>query len=90
MFRRILACLVLITGLAAAGAPAHAGFTEALNARLEMTQKRDETQKSDEQLCAERQRQQRLKGERAKPCQPSAPITIIIPTVQFGADRAFE
>lgn len=90
MLRRLLACLALITGLAAAGAPAQAGLANVVEAQLQLTQKVEETGKSEEVSCAERQRQQRLKGERVTPCRTSEPVTIYIPTVQFGPDRAFE
>ena len=35
MLRRLLACLALLTGLAAAGAPAQAAFAQGLAARVE-------------------------------------------------------
>lgn len=90
MLRRLLACLALITGLAAAGAPAHASMAEALNAQLEMAQRSEEPAKSEETPCAERQRQQRQRGEKVTRCRPSETVTIYIPTVQFGPDRALE
>lgn len=90
MFRRLLACLALITGLAAAAAPAHASVAESVGAQLEMTQRVEDGTRAEESPCAERQRQQRQKGVKVTPCKPSEPVTVYIPTVQFGPDRAFE
>lgn len=90
MLRRLLACLALITGLAAAGAPAHANVAGAVAAQLEMAERVEDSTRSEEQSCADRQRQQRQKGVKVTPCKPSEPVTIYIPTVQFGPDRAFE
>lgn len=89
MLTRLLACFALLTGLAAVGAPAQAALGEAIGTAMEVTQKRDDTAKSETELCIERQRQQRRKGEKITPCK-SETITIFLPTVQFGPDRALE
>lgn len=90
MLRRLLACLALLTGLVAVGAPAHAAVSAAVAAQIEQTQQADEAGRTVPVTCAERQRQQRLRGDKVTPCRPAEPITIYIPTVQFGPDRAFE
>ena len=90
MLRRLFACLALLTGLAAVGAPAHAAIVEVVGPQVEMTQRVEDGTRTEESPCAERQRQQRQKGARVTPCRNSEPITIYIPTVQFGPDRAFE
>ncbi len=90
MLRRLLACLALLTGLAAVGAPAHAVVAGVVGPQLEMSQRVEDGTRSEEPTCADRQRHQRQKGVKVTPCRPSEPVTIYIPTVQFGPDRAFE
>jgi len=90
MLRRLLACLALISGLAAVNAPAHASVLDAMGASLEMTQRADDSGKAEKTTCAERQRQQRQRGEKVTPCRPCESVRVVIPTVMFGADRAFE
>ena len=46
MLKRLLACLALISGLAAVGAPAHASVSDALGAALELSQKADQPGKA--------------------------------------------
>lgn len=90
MLRRLLACLALLTGLAAVGAPAHATIVEVVGAQVEMSQRVEDDTRDEDTACAERQRQQRLRGVKVTRCRSSEPVTIYIPTVQFGPDRAFE
>lgn len=90
MLRRLLACLALLTGLAAVGAPAHAGVIDAVGMTLELAQQAEDTGKTEEPACVTRQRQQRTRGEKVTPCKPSETVTVFIPTVQFGPDRALE
>ena len=89
MLRRLFALLALVTGLAA-GAPAHAGLAAALDARLEMAQQAESGNRQAAGACVEGDRQQKARGERAAPCKPRRTITIVIPTVQLGSDRAAE
>lgn len=90
MLRRLLTCLALITGLAAVNAPAHASVLDTMGATLELTQKADDSGKAEKVTCAERQRQQRSRGEKVTPCRPCESVRVVIPTVMFGVDRAFE
>lgn len=90
MFRRLLACLALLTGLAAVGTPAHAGVAAVFGIQLELAEKSDSSGRQADSDCAERARQQQVRGERAAPCRPSKTVTIVIPTVQLGIDRAYE
>ncbi|WP_324827641.1 hypothetical protein [Qipengyuania zhejiangensis] len=90
MLRRLFACLALITGLAAVGTPVHANMVEVLGATLEVSQKADPSGKTEVVTCAERQRQQKLRGEKTTPCRPTEAVTVVIPTVMFGPDRAHE
>lgn len=90
MLTRLLACLALITGLAAAGTPANAAFAQALSA--EVSDRATEAQPGKAQRCdaATRKSKMPAKADPAPGCKVRKPVTIYIPTVQFGPDRAFE
>jgi hypothetical protein len=82
MLARFLACLALVTGLAALGAPtsqqieADGGIASpAKSAACNYTDQRNITRAAD---------QSQVK------CRTRKPVVIYIPTVQFGADRAYE
>jgi hypothetical protein len=89
MIRRLLACLALVSGLAAAGAPAHASLIEALE-QLEVAGEKDEKATKETCTCEERQQEQRRRGQRVHPCAEERPVRIYLPVVMFGADRALE
>ncbi|MCT2558227.1 hypothetical protein N0B51_04470 [Tsuneonella sp. YG55] len=90
MLRRILACFALITGLTAAGSPAEARIMAV------MTQSVVEATQSQQQAPAtaceaiQQRANLRSKGAGPAPCRPRKPVVIIIPTIQFGPDRALE
>jgi len=90
MLTRLLACLALITGLAAAGTPANAAFAQALSA--EVSDRAEEAQPGKTQRCEAAARKSKLpaKADPAPGCKVRKAVTIYIPTVQFGPDRAFE
>lgn len=91
MLRRLLACLVLLTGLTAVGTPAHAGLAAMLGVQVEQAQRDDNSPgRTNEATCADRQRQQQARGNKVPECRPGRTITIVIPTVQMGSDRSFE
>ena len=90
MLRRLLACFAILTGLVAANAPAHATMISALEAQLEDQRKADDPVRSAESACVEKQRKQRLRGERITPCRVPETVTVYVPTIQFGPDRAYE
>ena len=90
MLRRLLTCLAIATGLVAVSAPAQASVISALEAQIEQSQRACEKDRSEECACIERQRQQRARGEKPAPCRTATPLRIYIPTVHFGADRAYE
>ena len=90
MLRHLLTCLAIATGLVAVSAPAQASVIGALEAQIEQSQRACEKDRSEECACIERQRQQRARGEKPAPCRTATPIRIYIPTVHFGADRAYE
>ena len=90
MLRRILACLALITGLAAIGTPAEARMM--LDNARQMETAPGVSQGSQQVPCSPSPQRTNAQGKAiAQPgCQPRRPIVIYIPTVQFGPDRAFE
>lgn len=90
MLTRLLACLALITGLAATGTPANAAYALALSAQV--SDSAVEAQASKSQRCESIARKGKLppKAATAPECKPRKPVVIYIPTVQFGPDRAFE
>lgn len=90
MLRRLLTCLAIATGLFSVAAPAQAAVVGTLETRIEQSQRACEKDRSEECACIERQRQQRARGEKPAPCRTASPIRIYIPTVHFGADRAYE
>lgn len=91
MLRRLLTCLALLTGLAAAGVPAQAAFSEAMAEQAQATSAPSQPGKA--QVCPCRD-QRSSKGDKASvpaECRTrTKPVTINIPTVMFGADRAYE
>ncbi len=90
MFRQLLALLALLTGLAAVGAPAHAAVGETFGVGVEQKADSDSESREAQSACAEKQRKQKLRSEKVTPCKQQAPVVVYVPTVMFGADRAFE
>jgi hypothetical protein len=90
MLRRILACLALITGLAASGAPASARMMLDFGNQVENSV--PASQGSQQSPCSALPQRVNAQGKViAQPgCPPRKPIIIYIPTVQFGPDRARE
>ena len=88
MIARFLAFLALLTGLAALGAPAQA-FDSAVGIGVEQRADQDDAKDAQAQ-CAEKQRKQKSRTDKLTPCKQQQPVTVYIPTVMFGADRAYE
>ncbi|MBX7483574.1 hypothetical protein [Qipengyuania qiaonensis] len=89
MLRRLITLLALLTGLAAAGAPAHAViYNEASG--VELAAKAEKARKGDACECSRVNRQSFDTIRAKKPCKPAPVITVVIPTVQFGVDRSYE
>ena len=90
MLRRLLACLALITGLAAVGTPAHARMNSVLSQQVEEC---SVGLPARAQLTCVIGSASADEGPRTvlptKP-RPRPPVVIYIPTVQFGPDRARE
>lgn len=90
LLSRLLACLALLTGLAATGAPVEAVAVDMVGAQLEAEADSDQDSEVGNCACREHQRKARARGQQVRPCAEQRPIRIYIPTVQFGPDRAIE
>jgi hypothetical protein len=90
MLRRILACLALITGLAAVGTPAQARMMLDYGQQTENSPA--VSQGSQQTPCSAQPQRVTPQGKVLTPagCAPRKPIVIYIPTVQMGIDRARE
>ncbi len=91
MLRRLLACLALFSGLAAIGSPVSPAMAEAVAGQVGQSVAAGETRGIEKCAC----REGTVSGPESKKCGDSRPaprrtIRIYIPTVQFGADRAYE
>ena len=89
MLRKLLACLALLTGLAAAGAPAQAGVAVAMASRMEASAA-EAAAKRDQAAAAPAPRPV---ARKAAPTSGSGPLlrTILrVRTVQLGSDLARE
>lgn len=88
MLARLLACLALVTGLAAVGAPAQARMVAEVSEQMQADNGAQPACHiafaSLEQLSSE------WVSRTQTGCAARKPFVIFIPTVQFGPDRAFE
>jgi hypothetical protein len=90
MLARLLACLALITGLAAVGAPAQAAMLQASSQQVASGGQQAQPGKTDS--CAEADQRNVQSATRDGParCGSRKRVIIYLPTVLFGPDRAFE
>lgn len=90
MFRRLLACLALITGLAATGTPAQARMILDFGQQVENSAAA--VQGVQQPVCPPQAQRSNAQGKASTRtgCPPRKPIIIYIPTVQLGPDRARE
>jgi len=88
MLRKLLALLVLVTGLAAAGTPAQARMFAVESVRAADVSYACATQAGtrQEQLAGAKERNEAL----PKSCPRPPKIVVIVPTVMLQADRARE
>lgn len=89
MLKRLITLLALLTGLAAAGAPAQAMVYDA-GAGVELAAGAEGPCKSDACECPGAVRLSLASPPTAKACKPAPVVTVVIPTVQLGVDRAYE
>lgn len=90
MLRQLFALLALLSGLAAVGAPAQAAVNTAVGIGLEQTAGVEVAPKSGKPNCTDREGDQKVRADKATPCRPAPTVVIVVPTVMFGPDRAFE
>lgn len=91
MLRRILTALALITGFASTGAPAQAAMAEAISAQAQSGDRSSQSGQSQDCECVLQRGLDAMKTMPPHSCTLNRKLVVIyIPTVQFGADRAFE
>ena len=89
MLRRLLACLALLTGLAAAGAPAQAAVAVSSASRMEASAAEGAATR-DQAAAAPAKRAVPRKVASAPAAGPLLRTIFRVPTVQLGGDRARE
>lgn len=89
MLRRLITLLALLTGLAAAGAPAQAMVYDAASG-VELATAAERSCKGEACACARPIRPSFGGGCAAKHRRTFQRVTVFIPTVQLGVDRARE
>lgn len=90
MLRRLLACLALLTGLAAVGAPINAGVVDPVTAQVGVNKPAPTVAPTERAECQQPRASTGNRRTQSADCRPRRTVIITIPTVQFGADRAFE
>ncbi len=91
MLRRLFACLALFSGLAAIGSPVSPAMAEAVSGQVGQSVVAREAHDAEQCAC----HKIAAASPKAKRCADGhrvqkRTIRIYIPTVQFGADRAYE
>lgn len=89
MLRRLITLLALLSGLAAVGAPAQALVYDAASG-VELAAGSERPCKGEACACIPQARQPLGTLRAGKPCKPATVVTVVIPTVQVGVDRAAE
>lgn len=89
MFRRLLTCLALLTGLAATGAPVHAEILEAVGERIEAGATHLPGS-GDAAIEATARLKPGCVRAAASVSQPSAIVEVSAPCVRIRIDRAYE
>lgn len=89
MLARLLACLALVTGLAAVGVPANAAVSQAASQQVETEGQQQPGRSAVCTPASPRNTSGPIDSAQPK-CRARKPVVIYVPTVQFGADRAFE
>ena len=90
MLARLLACLALVTGLAVVGAPLQAKTLEAASEQVETASQSAQPGKSAACPSGEQRNLAAATEQTQIRCRARRPVVVYIPTVQFGADRAYE
>lgn len=90
MLARFLACLALVTGLAAIGAPVNATLLSASSQQIESNGSASSPSKNATCACTSQRSLDKAIDQAQAKCRTRKPVVIYMPTVQFGADRAYE
>ena len=90
MLRRLLACLALITGLAAAGAPANAAVIDVLSEQVGASSQSCQTGNSELAECAKHVCSSPSRADSSAIFDHCSPTRVIVPTTYIGIDRAYE
>lgn len=90
MIGRLLTCLALITGLAAAGAPANAAAMDVLSEQVSASSAASTAGKSAQIECAAQPASSPTKGDQMMVHTAHQSAAIVIPTIYIGVDRAYE
>ncbi|MFZ1743856.1 MAG: hypothetical protein WAT93_13440 [Pontixanthobacter sp.] len=87
--RHLIALFALLSGLAAVGAPVTAAQ---ISEACEQVASAESSQQGKQCQCESRSERKPVPGKSGsgKSCKARKPVVIYIPTVQFGADRAYE
>ena len=90
MLRRILAVFALVTGLTAVGSPAEARMMAVMSQSV--VEGAQTQAQASSTACEITPQRANLRGRATpqKDCRPRKPVVIVIPTIQFGPDRARE
>lgn len=89
MLRRLFACLVLVTGLAAAAAPGTAATTEDVACEAGLALDAEQVVESVLAVCRDSGTETRREQEKSStPVKRNRPV--VRPPVLFGIDRAYE
>ena len=90
MLRRLLTCLALLTGLAAIGAPAGTALAETLSGQIGASVMAEAAEDASPCTCSPESDRCTLRPAKKAGQSVKRTIRVYIPTVQFGADRAYE
>lgn len=90
MLSRLLACLALLTGLAAFGVPAIAGVVDTAAAQVEVAYNSADSQRAERRPCQARRSATPSAQPARSPCRIRKPLVIYVPAVLLGPDRSRE
>lgn len=90
MLRRFLAAFALLTGLAAAGAPAQAHMLYAVSQQTDSASQNQQVATQTPCAPSVPKNGAANRTDSQADCRARKPVIIYLPTVQFGPDRALE
>ena len=90
MYGRFLACIALLTGLAAVGAPANASVAETIDCEIGVILDAAKDTAEDAGSCHHDRAEEASKGEDKAKKPVRRPGPLLRPPVLYGVDRAYE